>query len=92
MVQHYQFGDDVWDFSPYLPKCHCKLNFDSWLEDAREDDFLLSNTCRNEKIIFALLYIKSGKSIIKSIEQRHTCFAPVCCNCIPQWLYIAAVI
>lgn len=22
-----QFGDDVWEFSPYLPKCHCRLNF-----------------------------------------------------------------
>ena len=35
-----QFGDDVWDFSPYLPKCHCKLNFKSWLKHARENDFL----------------------------------------------------
>lgn len=36
-----QFGDDVWDFSSYLPRCHCKLNFKAWLENAREDDFLL---------------------------------------------------
>ena len=34
------YSDDVWDFSPYLPKCHCRLNFDSWFENARENDFL----------------------------------------------------
>jgi hypothetical protein len=34
--------------------------------------FFWSNLYRNEKIIFALLYVKSGKSIIKSIENRHT--------------------
>lgn len=65
--------DNVWDLSPYLPKCHCRLNFDSWLEDAREDDFLFCQIrAEMKKISFALLYIKSGKSIIKSIEQRHT--------------------
>ena len=67
-----QFGDDVWDFSPYLPKCHCKLNFKSWLKHARENDFLFCQIrAEMKKIIFALLYIKSGKSIIKSVEQRH---------------------
>ena len=67
------YSDNVWDLSPYLPKCHCRLNFDSWLEDAREDDFLFCQIrAEMKKISFALLYIKSGKSIIKSIEQRHT--------------------
>ena len=67
-----KFGDDVWDFSPYLPKCHCKLNFKSWLKHARENDFLFYQIrAEMKKIIFALLYIKTGKSIIKSIEQRH---------------------
>lgn len=67
-----QFGDDVWDFSLYLPKCHCKLNFKSWLKHARENDFLFCQIrAEMKKIIFALLYIKSGKSIIKSVEQRH---------------------
>ena len=67
-----QFGDDVWDFSPYLPKCHGKLNFKSWLKHARENDFLFCQIrAEMKKIIFALLYIKSGKSIIKSVEQRH---------------------
>ena len=67
-----QFGDDVWDFSPYLPKCYCKLNFKTWLENAREDDFLFAQIrAEMKKIIFALLYVKTGKSIIKSIEQRH---------------------
>lgn len=67
-----QFGDDVWDFSPYLPKCYCKLNFKTWLENARENDFLFAQIrAEMKKIIFALLYVKTGKSIIKSIEQRH---------------------
>ena len=67
-----QFGDDVWDFSPYSPKCHCKLNFTSWLKSARMDDFLFAQIrAEMKKIIFALLYIKTGTSIIKSIEQRH---------------------
>ncbi len=67
-----KFGDDVWDFSPYLPKCHCKLNFKSWLKHARENDFLFYQIrAEMKKIIFALLYIKTGKSIIKSVEQRH---------------------
>jgi len=67
-----QFGDDVWDFSPYSPKCHCKLNFTSWLKSARMDDFLFAQIrAEMKKIIFALLYIKIGASIIKSIEQRH---------------------
>jgi len=67
------YSDNVWDLSPYLPKCHCRLNFDSWLENAREDNFLFCQICAEmKKISFALLYIKSGKSIIKSIEQRHT--------------------
>ncbi len=67
------YSDNVWDFSPYLPKCHCRLNFDSWLENAREDNFLFCQIrAEMKKISFALLYIKAGKSIIKSIEQRHT--------------------
>lgn len=67
-----QFGDNVWDFSPYLPKCHCKLNFNTWLENAREGDFLFAQIrAEMKKIIFALLYVKTGKSIIKSIEHRH---------------------
>ncbi|MFD1438151.1 hypothetical protein HLH14_02130 [Acinetobacter sp. ANC 4282] len=67
------YADNVWDLSPYLPKCHCRLNFNSWLENAREDDFLFYQIrAEMKKIIFALLYIKSGKSIIKSVEQRHT--------------------
>ena len=67
------YSDNVWDFSPYLPKCHCRLNFDSWLENACENDFLFCQIrAEMKKISFALLYIKSGKSIIKSIEQRHT--------------------
>lgn len=67
------YSDNIWDLSPYLPKCDCRLNFDSWLENAREDDFLFCQIrAEMKKISFALLYIKSGKSIIKSIEQRHT--------------------
>lgn len=67
------YSDNIWDLSPYLPKCHCRLNFNSWLENAREDDFLFCQIrAEMKKISFALLYIKSGKSIIKSIEQRHT--------------------
>ena len=67
------YAKNIWDFSPYVPNCHCKINFDTWLKDARTDDFLFDQI-RSEmkKIIFALLYIKAGKSIIKSIEQRHT--------------------
>ena len=66
------YADNVWDLSPYLPKCHCRLNFDSWLENAREDNFLFCQIrTEMKKIIFALLYVKTGKSIIKSIEQRH---------------------
>lgn len=68
-----QFGDDVWDFSPYLPNCYCRLNFNTWLKSAREDDFLFCQIrAEMKKIIFALLYVKMGKSIIKSIEERHT--------------------
>ena len=67
------YSDNIWDLSPYLPKCDCRLNFDSWLENARENDFLYCQIrAEMKKISFALLYIKSGKSIIKSIEQRHT--------------------
>ena len=67
------YSDNVWDLSPYLPKCHCRLNFDSWFENSREDDFLFCQIrAEMKKISFALLYIKSGKSIIKSIEKRHT--------------------
>ena len=67
------YADNIWDLSPYLPKCHCRLNFDSWLENSREDNFLFCQIrAEMKKISFALLYIKSGKSIIKSIEQRHT--------------------
>lgn len=66
------YSDNVWDFSPYLPKCYCRLNFYSWLENARGNDFLFCQIrAEMKKISFALLYIKSGKSIIKSIEQRH---------------------
>jgi hypothetical protein len=35
------YADHVWDFSPYLPNCDCKLNFTSWLKYARTNDFLL---------------------------------------------------
>ena len=67
------YSDNIWDLSPYLPKCDCRLNFNSWLENARENDFLYCQIrAEMKKISFALLYIKSGKSIIKSIEQRHT--------------------
>ena len=67
------YADNVWDLSPYLPQCHCRLNFNTWLEKAREDDFLFCQIrAEMKKIIFALLYVKTGKSIIKSIEQRHT--------------------
>ena len=67
------YSDNIWDLSPYLPKCDCRLNFDSWLDNARENDFLYCQIrAEMKKISFALLYIKSGKSIIKSIEQRHT--------------------
>lgn len=66
------YSDNLWDLSPYLPDCHCRLNFNSWLENSREDDFLFCQIrAEMKKISFALLYIKSGKSIIKSIEQRH---------------------
>ena len=66
------YADNVWDLSPYLPKCHCRLNFDSWLENARKDNFLFCQIrAEMKKIIFALLYVKTGKSIIKSIKQRH---------------------
>ena len=66
------YADNVWDLSPYLPKCHCRLNFDSWLENAGENDFLFCQIrAEMKKIIFALLYVKTGKSIIKSIKQRH---------------------
>ena len=65
--------DNVWDLSPYLPNCHCRLNFNSWLENFREDDFLFCQIrTEMKKIIFAFLYVKTGKSIVKSIEQRHT--------------------
>ncbi|MEB3767278.1 hypothetical protein [Acinetobacter sp. MD2] len=67
------YSDNTWDFSLYLPKCHCRLNFDSWLKNNNEDDFLFCQIrAEMKKIIFALLYIKSGKSIIKSIEQKHS--------------------
>lgn len=67
------YSDNIWDLSPYLPKCHCRLCFDSWLKNASEDDFLFCRIrAEMKKISFALLYIKSGKSIIKSIEKRHT--------------------
>lgn len=67
------YSDNLWDLSPYLPNCHCRLNFDSWLENAREDDFVFCQIrAEMKKISFALLYIKSDKSIIKIIEQRHT--------------------
>ena len=66
------YADNVWDLSPYLPKCHCRLNFNTWLENAGESDFLFCQIrAEMKKIIFALLYVKTGKSIIKSIERRH---------------------
>ena len=66
------YADNVWDLSPYLPKCHCRLNFNTWLENAEENDFLFCQIrAEMKKIIFALLYVKTGKSIIKSIKQRH---------------------
>lgn len=66
------YADNVWDLSPYLPKCHCRLNFNTWLENAGENDFLFCQIrAEMKKIIFALLYVKTGKSIIKSIKQRH---------------------
>ena len=67
------YADHVWDFSPYLPNCDCKLNFTSWLKYARTNDFLFGQICTEmKKIIFALLYVKAGKTVIKSIENRHT--------------------
>lgn len=67
------YSDNVWDFYPYLPNCHCRLNFKSWLENASEDDFLFCQIrAEMKKINFALLYVKTGKSIIKSIKQRHS--------------------
>ncbi|WP_180008908.1 hypothetical protein [Acinetobacter sp. YH12238] len=67
------YSDNMWDLSPYLPNCHCRLNFNSWLENFREDDFLFCQIrTEMKKIIFAFLYVKTGKSIVKSIEQRHT--------------------
>ncbi|MEQ1290672.1 hypothetical protein ABLT44_06070 [Acinetobacter johnsonii] len=66
------YSDNIWDLSPYSPKCNCRLNFDSWLENSRKDDFLFAQIrAEMKKISFALLYIKSGKSIIKTIENRH---------------------
>lgn len=66
------YADNVWDLSPYLPQCHCRLNFNTWLEKAREGDFLFAHIrAEMKKVIFALLYVKTGKSIIKSIEHRH---------------------
>ena len=59
-----KFGDDVWDFSPYLPKCHCKLNFKSWSKHARENDFIFGQIrAEMKKIIFALLYVKTGPDV-----------------------------
>ncbi|MEK0214969.1 hypothetical protein [Acinetobacter junii] len=67
------YADHVWDFSPYLPNCNCKLGFNSWLRNAGENDFLFCQIrAEMKKIIFALLYIKAGKSVLKSIENRHT--------------------
>lgn len=67
------YADRVWDLSPYLPNCICRLNFNTWLENTREDDILfIQIRAEMKKIIFALLYVKTGKSIIKSIEKRHT--------------------
>lgn len=67
------YSDNVWDLSPYLPNCHCRLNFNSWLENFSENDFLFCQIrTEMKKIIFAFLYVKTGKSIVKSIEQRHT--------------------
>lgn len=66
------YADNVWDLSPYLPKCYCKLNFKTWLENVREGDFLFAQIrAEMKKVIFALLYVKTGKSIIKCIENRH---------------------
>ena len=43
------YADNVWDLSPYLPQCHCRLNFNTWLEKARERLSFCSDPCRNEK-------------------------------------------
>ncbi|KXZ61989.1 hypothetical protein AVENLUH5627_03524 [Acinetobacter venetianus] len=68
-----KYGDQVWDFSPYMPNCHCRLNFNTWLHSTREDDFLFCQIrTEMKKIVFALLYVKTGKPIIKSIENRFT--------------------
>ena len=56
-----------------MQQSHSKLSFKSWLKNARKDDFLFCQICTEmKKIIFALLYVKAGKSVIKSIENRHT--------------------
>src|SRR5574344_697526 len=64
-----KYGDQAWDFSPYMTNCHCRLNFNTWLHSAREDDFIFCQIrTEMKKIVFALLYVKTGKPIIKSIE------------------------
>ena len=91
------YSDNIWDLSPYLPKCDCRLNFDSWLDNARENDFLYCQIrAEMKKISFALLYIKSGKSIIKSIysgirfyaslQQLHIKMAVHCSSCLAMLL------
>ena len=83
------YSDNVWDLSPYLPKCDCRLNFDSWLENARENDFLYCQIrAEMKKISFALLYIKSGNRLLKvlnsgirfyaSLQQLHIRMAVHC--------------
>ena len=53
------YSDKVWDLSPYLPNCICRLNFNTWLENAREDDFLFCQIrIEMKKIIFAFSFFK----------------------------------
>ncbi|USI86369.1 hypothetical protein LZ086_14885 [Acinetobacter johnsonii] len=70
-----QFGDDVWDFSPYLPKCYCKLNFKTWLENAREDDFLFAQI-RAEMKKSSLHYctLKQASRLLKVLSSAILCY------------------
>ncbi|MEQ1388823.1 hypothetical protein ABLT88_04825 [Acinetobacter radioresistens] len=65
------FGDDIWDMSPYSPKGYCTLNFESWCE-FKSDNFQLFALIKGEmkKVIFACIYLKSGKTILKKIADR----------------------
>lgn len=55
------YSDNIWDLSPYLPKCDCRLNFNSWLENARENDFLycqIRAEMKKNQFCFALYKIR----------------------------------